>query len=232
MSNPSEDLPRHVAIIMDGNGRWAKRHNLPRIEGHRRGRGVVKRVVRWSSQLGIEYLTLYAFSTENWRRPKSEVVALMEIFDRVLDEEVEELHKNGVRMRFIGGRRKLSAKLQKKMRQAEEKLAKNRGLKLQVALNYGGREELLHACQALFQKKEFPRTLSQLESCLYTKGIPDPDLLIRTAGEYRTSNFLLYQSAYTEFYFCQVLWPDFTLAHFRRALKSYARRVRRFGSVR
>lgn len=215
---------------MDGNGRWARRRGLPRVEGHRHGRKVVKQVVKWSVKHGVSHLTLYAFSAENWQRPQREVEALMALFSLVLDEEVEELHEQRVRIRFIGARRRLPPLLRQKMERSEARTRSNRRLNLTIAIDYGGRQEIVRAADAA---RRTPGNLTErtFRRFLYTGDLPDPDLIIRTAGEMRLSNFLVFQAAYAELHFTRVLWPDFQHRHFVAALKSYARRERRFGKV-
>lgn len=228
-------LPRHVAIIMDGNGRWAKKRFLPRIAGHRAGVEAVRRVVQACSVKGIEALTLFAFSTENWRRPEQEVSLLMELFFTALRRETRRLHDNGVRLRVIGDRRPFSAALQEEILTAEALTEHNRGLTLLVAANYGGRWEITEAARCLAQRVERGELASAditpelLSSEMALHDLPEPDLFIRTGGEERISNFLLWHLAYTEFYFTDTLWPDFDEAKFGEALRSFAERERRFG---
>lgn len=228
-------LPRHVAIIMDGNGRWAKKRFLPRIAGHRAGVEAVRRVVQACSVKGIEALTLFAFSTENWRRPEQEVSLLMELFFTALRRETRRLHDNGVRLRVIGDRRPFSEALQEEILTAETLTAHNQGLTLLVAANYGGRWEITEAARCLAQRVERGELASAditpelLASEMALHDLPEPDLFIRTGGEERISNFLLWHLAYTEFYFTDTLWPDFDEAKFGEALRSFAERERRFG---
>ncbi|MBI2780157.1 MAG: isoprenyl transferase [Gammaproteobacteria bacterium] len=234
-TNPAAFLPRHVAIIMDGNGRWAKKRFLPRIAGHRAGVEAVRNVVQACAQRGIEVLTLFAFSSENWRRPPSEVGLLMDLFMTALERETKRLHENNVRLRVIGERSAFSGKLQEKIIAAEQRTAANSGLTLVVAANYGGRWDITQAARAVAQKVEAGQlhasqvTEDVLEQHMALHGLPDPDLFIRTGGEERISNFLLWQLAYTEFYFTETLWPDFDGRIFEDALASFARRQRRFG---
>lgn len=230
-------MPEHVAIIMDGNGRWAQKRGLPRIAGHRQGFEVAKKIIREAGQLGIKVVTLYAFSTENWKRPEEEVKALMMLLEEALDHAVEELHEHRVCLRVIGRREELPARIQEKIKRAEDLTRNNPGLILVLAINYGGRAEIIDATRKLvslaaaggLQPEDVDEPL--FTSSLYTAGLPDPDLLIRPSGEMRLSNFLLWQVAYTEFYSTPVLWPDFTVEEFHRALASYQQRHRRFGGL-
>jgi undecaprenyl diphosphate synthase len=230
-------LPAHVAVIMDGNGRWAKQRNLPRIEGHRNGAESVRAVVRAAGEVGIKYLTLYAFSMENWTRPKEEVDTLMKYLDRYLRNEVGELQKNNVRLEVIGQIYRLPEFVQEQLRKTIAQLHKNKGLTLVLALSYGGRTEIVEAVRGIAAKvkqgKLDPEEITEqvLAQHLYTKGIPDPDLLIRTSGEMRVSNFLLWQISYAELVVTPTLWPDFRKPQFFEALEEYARRHRRFGAV-
>ncbi len=232
-----QSLPRHVAIIMDGNGRWAKSRNLPRYMGHRAGVKSVRRVVEACRQRGIEALTLFAFSSENWRRPRIEVGLLMDLFVRTLKKEVHRLDQNNVRVRFIGDRSAFDPKLQKMMHAAEQKTADNTGLTLVIAANYGGRWDLVEAtrrmaAQVAAGELEVDDIDSErLAGELCNAGLPEPDLFIRTGGEQRISNYLLWQLAYTELYFTDLLWPDFDAAAFDEALQSFSRRQRRFGKT-
>jgi undecaprenyl diphosphate synthase len=228
-------LPAHVAVIMDGNGRWAKRRHLPRIAGHRAGVEAVRSTVRSCARKGIQVLTLFAFSSENWRRPKREVSLLLDLLMTAIRREVDSLHRNNVRLRFIGDRSAFSRTLYDSMRQAEELTAGNSGLTLIVAVNYGGRWDVMQAVQqiaAMVEAGEVPAAsvdAGLLESCLSLKDVPEPDLFIRTGGEERISNFLLWHLAYTELYFTDTLWPDFDESAFDEALASFAGRQRRFG---
>ncbi|MDI3298173.1 MAG: isoprenyl transferase [Bacillota bacterium] len=240
--NPAEAarglrMPRHVAIIMDGNGRWAQRRGLPRGLGHRAGVESVRRVIRGSIRLGVRYLTLYAFSTENWRRPPEEVSFLWHLLGQAVAHDLEDLYREGVRFRAIGAVEELPEATQRQIRLAEERTAGNSRLYLQVALNYGGRREIVEAVRRLaaacrrgeidpaeIDERRFAREL-------YTAEIPDPDLLIRTAGEYRISNFLLWQVAYCELWVSDVLWPDFGEEDLRQAVEDYSHRQRRFGGL-
>jgi len=227
--------PQHVAIIMDGNGRWARSRGLPRPAGHRSSVKVVRRVVEEAAQRGIRYLTLFAFSSENWLRPAEEVGMLMSLFLDTLVREIANLHRNQVRVRFIGERERLAAALLERMDEAEKKTGANTGLTLLVAVGYGGRWDITQACRALAAEAAAGRLEpgrideAQVAARLALAGVPDPDLLIRTGGEQRISNFLLWNLAYTELYFTEVLWPAFTPAHLQAALEFYAQRERRFG---
>ncbi|SIQ78532.1 Undecaprenyl pyrophosphate synthetase [Paracoccus thiocyanatus] len=237
LSKPGEgdQRPRHVAIIMDGNGRWAKNRGWPRLVGHRRGAERVKQIVRACPDLGVNWLTVYAFSTENWKRSTEEVLGLMGIFARYIEREADGLSAEGVRMRFIGGRERLEPKLQRLMEGIESRTARNTRLNLTVAINYGGRDELARAANRLAARIArgdiAEPTEADLADCLDTAGHPDPDLVIRTSGETRTSNFLPFQAAYSEYEFTQTLWPDFTPDHLAEILDRYGLRERRFGSV-
>jgi undecaprenyl diphosphate synthase len=231
---PRDPIPRHVAIIMDGNGRWAERRGVPVAVGHEAGARAVKRAVQSASRLGLEELTMYSFSTENWNRPREEVDGLMTLFAATLDREIEELNANNVRLRFIGRREGLDEGLLGRMASGERRTAQNTGLRLYVALNYGGRVEIVDAVRALIREgcRLEDITEEAIASRLYAPGMRDPDLVIRTSGEQRLSNFLLWQAAYSEFYFSEVLWPDFDEEDFKAALADYAARERRFGARR
>lgn len=230
-------LPRHVGIIMDGNGRWAKQQGKSRIEGHRSGAQAVRRAIRCAAENHIEVLTLYAFSSENWSRPAKEVNALMELFMLSLQRDVKRLHEHGIRLKIIGDTSRFNNRLQKKIIEAQNKTEMNTGMTLNIAANYGGRDEIIRACQQLSEKVKAGELESSkinssiFESHLFTSGQPDVNLLIRTSGEQRVSNFLLWQIAYAEFYFSDVLWPDFGEEHFLDALKQFSQRERRFGAV-
>ncbi|WP_255471061.1 polyprenyl diphosphate synthase [Paracoccus sp. M683] len=233
-----DDQPlRHVAIIMDGNGRWATERGWPRLVGHRRGAERVKQIVRACPDLGVNWLTVYAFSTENWKRSAEEVLGLMKIFRRYIEREADGLSAEGVRMRFIGDRERLDQKLQDLMRGIEARTACNARLNLTVAINYGGRDELVRASARLAQQIASGQlgdrrpTERDLQDCLDTAGHPDPDLVIRTSGETRTSNFLPWQAAYAEYEFTQTLWPDFTPDTLAEILDRFGLRKRRFGGV-
>ena len=225
-------MPRHVAVIMDGNGRWAKKRFLPRVAGHVKGVELVREMVRSCLERGIRYLTLFAFSSENWRRPADEVSLLMELFVKALQQEVEKLDRNGVRLRVIGDLQRFDPKLQQLIREAEEKTAHNDRLDLTIAANYGGRWDIMQAVNRMLAAQ--PDKLAaweegDLEPYLSMQFAPEPDLFIRTGGEERISNFLLWQLAYTELYFTPTLWPDFDAAEFDKAIVSYQQRERRFG---
>ncbi|HEY9849532.1 MAG TPA: isoprenyl transferase [Leptolyngbyaceae cyanobacterium] len=232
-----ERLPRHVAVIMDGNGRWAKRQGLPRIMGHRRGVDALKDLLRCARDWGIQALTAYAFSTENWGRPLEEVDFLMTLFERVLRQELREMMEENVQIRFVGNLNALPPSLLAEIERSMDETKHNSGIKFTVATNYGGRQEILQAArkiaiqvqQGLLQPEQVDEAL--FEKHLYTSGICDPDLLIRTSGEMRISNFLLWQMAYAEMYITETLWPDFDRAEFHRALCAYQKRDRRFGKV-
>ena len=229
--------PNHVAIIMDGNGRWAQARGLPRIAGHRRGAQSVRTAVKCSVKFGVRYLTLYSFSSENWKRPVREVEDLMDLLRRYLLSEIADLHKNGVRLRVIGDRDELSPDLVKLIEEGEASTAGNDKLDLIVALSYGGRSEIVSAIRKIAKKVEAGQLQSDeidesvLEAHLETADIPDPDLLIRTSGEQRISNFLLWQIAYSELVFLETLWPDFLEKDFLKAINEYQRRERRFGAT-
>ncbi|PZO23197.1 MAG: isoprenyl transferase [Leptolyngbya foveolarum] len=229
-------LPNHVAVIMDGNGRWANQRGLPRVVGHRQGAKILKDLLRCCKDWGIGALTAYAFSTENWRRPTSEVDFLMVLFEKMLRKELKEMHREGVCIRFIGELEALSPSLQAEIKRAMEETADNTGIDFNVAINYGSRSEIVQACQQVAQKVERGELSSEaiseeiLSQHLYTAG-SDPDLLIRTSGEQRLSNFLLWQLAYTEMYFTRAFWPDFDRGEFHRALQTYQQRDRRFGNA-
>lgn len=230
-------LPKHIAIIMDGNGRWAKQHGKNRIFGHKQGAKTVKEIVKISGEIQLEYLTLYAFSTENWNRPKSEVTGLMELLVTFLRKEIEELHTNNVKIKFIGDIDNLPQLQKNEVYSAMKKTKDNTGLMFIIALNYGSRMEIIEACKSIASKvKNGKLKLENIDEDifsknLFTKDIPDPDLLIRTSGEQRLSNFLLYQLAYSEFYFTDVYWPDFDVMELEKAIDVYLGRDRRFGGI-
>ena len=229
--------PRHVAIIMDGNGRWAEARGLPRSAGHKAGIDALRRAVRTSSDEGIEVLSVYAFSTENWQRPKREIMFLFDLLNRFIKQDVAELHASGVQIKIIGSRVDLDAKVIKQIEYAEHLTAQNTKLKLVVAFNYGARQELAQAAKVLAELAVAGKlnpadiTPDHLENALDTAGLPPVDLLIRTGGEQRVSNFLLWQCAYAEFYFTPIFWPDFDSAVLSKALAEYAARDRRFGGL-
>jgi undecaprenyl diphosphate synthase len=230
-------LPAHVAVIMDGNGRWAKQRGLPRVEGHRNGVESVRQVVRACGEVGIKYLTLYAFSVENWNRPKDEVDTLMKYLARFLKNEIGELNRSNVRLEVIGQIYRLPEFVQEQLKKTQTALAKNNGLTLILALSYGGRQEIVEGVRAIASKakagKLEPAEINEqiISQHLYTHQYPDPDLLIRTSGELRVSNFLLWQISYAEFVVTPTLWPDFRKAELFAALEEYTRRHRRFGGV-
>ncbi len=233
-----QNIPQHVAIIMDGNGRWAKKRGFPRIAGHKVGIDSLKEIVKVCGEIGVKYLTVYAFSTENWSRPPQEVEFLMNLFADTIKKEVEELNKNNVRLRFLGRLSQFSEGLQEKMNWSMEKLSLNTGLTLNVMVNYGGRGEIVDAVKEILKEKDKEKdedkgevTEEEIERHLYTRGMPDPDLLIRTASEMRISNFLLWQIAYSEIYITEVFWPDFRREELMKAIDSYSRRERRFGKI-
>jgi undecaprenyl diphosphate synthase len=232
-----ERLPRHVGIIMDGNGRWAKGRGLPRIAGHRAGVEAVRAAVDTSARLGLGALTLYAFSTENWKRPRLEVDALMRMLKRYLRLELEEIDRQNIRFQTIGRTGALPESVQREIQKAVERTAANDGLVLSVALNYGGRAEIVDACRAAVARlveqgrAPFEITEEHIERELYTHGLPELDLLVRTSGEMRISNFLLWQAAYSEIYVTETLWPDFRRVHLLEAIVEYQRRDRRFGGL-
>ena len=228
----SGEIPKHIVVIMDGNGRWARKRFLPRVAGHKRGVEIVRDLVKQCAILGVEYLTLFAFSSENWRRPEEEISFLMDLFMKALDREVSKLHENNIRLILIGDRSRFTQTLVEKIEASEKLTAKNTGLTLTIAANYGGRWDILQATNAM--QKAMPEKSGQFEEKNLTPYLamhfaPEPDLFIRTGGEKRISNFLLWQLAYTEFYFTETLWPDFNDDAFKLAISSYQQRERRFG---
>lgn len=226
-------IPSHVAIIMDGNGRWAKGRNLPRLDGHRSGTENIRRAIDGFAEYGVKYLTLYAFSTENWARPRAEVRGLMRILEEVIGRETRSLHEKGVRILHLGKLNELSKSLQEKVCQAIELTKDNEGFTLGIAFNYGGRAELLDAVRQIVKVGIPPEDISEtlFGHYLYTAGLPDPDLIIRTGGEMRLSNFLIWQSAYSEYYSTPAFWPDFDREEIEKALLAYSQRERRFGRL-
>jgi undecaprenyl diphosphate synthase len=227
-----KEIPRHIAIIMDGNGRWAKQRMLPRAAGHKRGVEIVREVVKACAARGVGFLTLFAFSSENWRRPAEEVSMLKQLFILALEREAEKLHRNGIRLRVVGDLAPFGKKITDLVARAEKLTHANKGMTLTIAANYGGRWDLLQAVRRLVQSHPEQRgafSEEQLTSCLAMAYAPEPDLFIRTGGEQRISNFLLWQLAYSEFYFTDTLWPDFDSAALDLAIASYQRRERRFG---
>jgi undecaprenyl diphosphate synthase len=227
------DVPRHVAIIMDGNGRWAKRRRLPRVAGHKRGVEAVRAAVKGCAERGVQFLTLFAFSSENWRRPAEEVALLMQLFRVALTSEVDKLHRNGIRLRVVGDLTRFDARMRELIERGEALTAGNRRLTLTIAANYGGRWDILQALRRLLHERpdlaQAPIEETQLAPYLAMGYAPEPDLFIRTGGEQRVSNFLLWQLAYSELYFTDTLWPDFGAAALDAAIAWYAQRERRFG---
>jgi undecaprenyl diphosphate synthase len=226
-------VPQHVAIIMDGNGRWARQRLLPRLAGHRAGTENIRRIVRECSNLGIRYLTLYAFSTENWNRPSAEVRGLMTIMAEFIDRETEALHREGVRICHLGSMEGIAARLERKVRSAIDLTAANTRLTLAVAFNYGGRADIVHAVRQIIAAGIRPDEIDEqmITDHLYTSGMPDPDLIIRTSGEFRLSNFLIWQAAYSEYYVTPIFWPDFNESELRKAIDAFGQRERRFGGL-
>ena len=230
---PLEKVPQHVAMIMDGNGRWALQRGLPRLAGHKAGTENLRRVIRSTVEVGVKYLTIYAFSTENWGRPAEEVNGLMLILQNVIDRELNELHKEGVQLRHIGRLEALDPAIQKKVLNAIDLTKNNDRLILNVAFNYGGRDEIVCAIQKIIKDGISAEDITDelVNKYLFTAGVPDPDLIIRTSGELRVSNFLIWQAAYSEWYITPTFWPDFDKEEYRRALETFAHRDRRFGKV-
>jgi undecaprenyl diphosphate synthase len=229
-------LPRHIAVIMDGNGRWAQKRHLPRVAGHRAGTQSARTTIETCARLHVEALTLYAFSVENWRRPKAEIEFLMQLLREYIRKEMPLLQKNNIRMRFLGRSDELPTAVQKDTREATEALAKNTGMVLSIALNYGGRAEIVDAMNAILSERNGhqpaePVSEDDLSRHLYTADLPDPDLLIRTSGEMRVSNFLLWQIAYAEIFVTETLWPDFNRARLLESLLDYQKRERRYGAI-
>ena len=226
-------IPTHVAIIMDGNGRWAKQRGLPRNEGHRAGVENMRRVLEGAVEFGVKVMTIYAFSTENWGRPEEEVRGLLSIFEEVIAREVTELHKNGVKLRHLGTLDGINDKMKEAVKSAIELTKNNDRITLNIAFNYGGRAEILNAIARMIEDRVAPERLDEklFESYLYTAGVPDPDLIIRTAGEMRLSNFLIWQAAYAEYYSTPTYWPDFDKQELYKALVAFSQRQRRFGKL-
>ena len=226
-------LPNHVAIIMDGNGRWAEQHGLPRLEGHRAGVESIRPVIECLNEYGIKYVTLYAFSTENWERPEYEIAGLLTLLEEAIDKEVPELHKRGVRIRHLGRLEGLPESPRLAISKALELTKNNTGMTFSFAFNYGGRIEILDSVRHIIAEGIPPESIDEnsFSDYLYTAGLPDVDLLIRTGGELRISNFLIWQTAYSEFYFTDVLWPDFDKKEVEKALIAYSQRQRRFGGL-
>ena len=225
-------LPQHIAIIMDGNGRWAKKRGLPRSAGHAAGAKTFKQIARYCNKIGIKYLTVYAFSTENWKRPETEVKGIMDLFRSYL-KDVDNFKGENIRLQFIGDRAPLDDDIKELMLNAEKESENATGLHLNMAINYGGRDEIVNAVKNIAEKKIPPEDITEelISSELYTAGQPDPDFIIRPSGEYRLSNYLIWQSAYAEYWFSDVLWPDFTPRHLDKALEEFSHRNRRFGGV-
>lgn len=232
-----EKIPNHIAIIMDGNGRWAKERNLQRTMGHRAGVETLRKIVKECSNLGIKYLSVYAFSTENWIRPKEEVSALMDLLVEFLGKELDELHEGNVIINYLGDISKLPEKCQDILRKSKNKTKNNSGLNLNLCLNYGGRDEIIKSFKEIYNEiKNGDISIDDVDEKmisrhLYTSGMPDPDMLIRPSGELRISNFLIWQCAYTEFWFSDIYWPDFRIEHLHRAIIDFQKRDRRFGCI-
>lgn len=229
-------LPRHIAIILDGNGRWAKKRGLPRTAGHAAGAETFRRIATYCKNIGVDYLTVYAFSTENWKRPPEEVGTIMKLLDRYLREAIATMERDKIRMRVLGDVSALSPELQAEIARTNEISQRYQGFQANICLNYGGRDEIIHAAHRYAEDYAAGRVSGELTeegfgSYLYSAGIPDPDLMIRPGGEVRISNFLLWQCAYSEFYFTDVLWPDFTSAELDKAIAEFRRRDRRYGGV-
>ncbi|MCR6515274.1 MAG: isoprenyl transferase [Clostridium sp.] len=232
-----ENIPKHIAIIMDGNGRWAKKRKLPRTMGHKAGVETIRRILKEASNLGVKYMTLYAFSTENWKRPKDEVNALMKLLVQYLRKEINELHKNGVRINVLGDISMLPKECIDEIEKSVEKTKNNTGITMNIALNYGGRDEIIRSIKLIAQdvldgKIEIDAIEEDtVNNYLYTKGVPDPDIIIRPSGEQRLSNFLLWQCAYSEFWYSDICWPDFTEDDLHKAIYDFQQRDRRFGGI-
>lgn len=224
-------IPKHIAIIMDGNGRWAQKKGLSRVFGHKAGVKSVEEIIRAADELGVSVLTLYAFSTENWKRPSAEINALFEILKYFIKKKLDELLRNNIRLMSVGDITKLPPSAAKEVKKAIERTSRNTGMILNIALNYGGRAEIIRAVNGIIADGKKSVDEKSFESYLYTAGLPDPDLIIRTSGEYRISNFLIWQSAYSEFYVTDVLWPDFGKKELLEAVAEYKNRNRRFGNL-
>ncbi|MFI3226850.1 MAG: isoprenyl transferase [Clostridia bacterium] len=224
-------IPQHIAIIMDGNGRWAKKRGLPRNTGHKAGAKALENIAEYANQIGVHHLTVYAFSTENWSRPKEEVDGIMELFEQYLEETCVKILDKNIKMNFFGDLSVLSEKLLALIAKVEELSKQCTGNSLNLCINYGGRHEIVSAVNKLIEQGKSEITAEDLQKSLYTGEIPDPDLIIRPSGELRLSNFLLWQSAYSEFYFDDILWPDFSKKHLDAAILSYSKRQRRFGGI-
>ncbi len=233
MTNQDIRIPTHIAIIMDGNGRWAAARGLPRLEGHRAGTENLRQIIRASVELGVKYLTLYAFSTENWGRPKDEVHGLLGILETVIDRELNELKSQGVRICHVGRLEAMPKKVREKVLQSLEVTHDNDRLVLNIAWNYGGRDEIVYAIQQIIKAGLTAEEVTEevVSRYLFTQSCPDPDLIIRTSGEMRVSNFLIWQSAYSEWYFTPTLWPDFNKVELEKAIEDYSQRKRRFGKL-
>ncbi len=225
-------LPEHIAIIMDGNGRWAKKRSLPRTAGHAAGSKKFKEIARYCNKIGLKYLTVYAFSTENWKRPKEEVENIMKIFKEYL-EDTKNFKDENIKLQFIGDRSVLDDDIKRLMAEAEENSSDATGLHVNIAINYGGRDEIVNAVKKIVASGVSPDSITEqtVSDALYTAGQPDPDFIIRPSGEYRLSNYLIWQSAYAEYWFSDILWPDFKTSDLDKAIDDYARRNRRFGGV-
>lgn len=232
-SKKIEPLPRHIAIIMDGNGRWAKKQKLPRLEGYHAGLESTRRAIRYLSKMGVGYITLYGFSTENWNRPKHEITDLFNLMAKAVKSDTLELHQNNIKVNHIGRLDRIPSNLKQTLEESFRITAGNSGMVLTLAFDYGGRPEIIEAIKRIVQDSVPPQNIDEelLSSYLYTADLPEVDYLIRTSGEYRLSNFLLWQSAYAEYYFTDVLWPDFDEKEIEKALRDFSRRQRRFGSV-
>jgi len=226
-----QNIPQHIAIIMDGNGRWAKKRGLPRIAGHQEGSSSVRAVLKAAADFGVKYLTLYAFSTENWKRPQEEVDFLMELFAQTIDNEIEELMENSVKLRFLGRLSRLSPLLQNKIKESMERTKNNKKITLNIMVNYGARAEIIDGIKRMMKEGEGRIDEETFSKYLYTAGMPDPDLLIRTASEMRVSNFLLWQIAYAEIYVTPTYWPDFRKEQLKEAIEAYQKRTRKFGKT-
>ena len=233
---PGENIPRHIAIILDGNGRWAKRRGLPRTAGHAVGAETFRKIATYCKDIGVEYLTVYAFSTENWKRPEGEVKTIMRLLNKYLQEAIDTMERDKIRMKIFGDLNALTEEQRELVRKTDEISQRYEGFQANICLNYGGRDEIVHAARRYAAdlaagKVDGELTEEQFGSYLYSAGIPDPDLLIRPGGEQRISNFLLWQCAYAEFYFTDVLWPDFSPQELDKAIAEYQRRDRRYGKV-
>lgn len=233
MTDQSCKIPTHIAIIMDGNGRWAEARGLTRLDGHRAGSENVRQIIQGCVEKGVKHLTLYAFSTENWKRPKAEIDGLISILELYLDKELEELCREGVRIHHIGRVEAMPEQTRKKLEHSIEVTCRNSALILHLAWNYGGRDEIIYVIQQMLRNKVQPEKVNEalVDQYLFTAGVPDPDLIIRTSGEMRISNFLIWQAAYSEWYFTPTLWPDFDKAELFKAIEIFGRRDRRFGAI-